>query len=62
MGNIFNKSPKHKITSHDQAILDMKVQRDKLTQYQKKVLHNVHTFARSIYSDYEMFIARGDCK
>jgi hypothetical protein len=25
------------VSSHDKAVLDLKVQRDKLTQYQKKV-------------------------
>jgi charged multivesicular body protein 6 len=28
---------KVKITAHDKAVLDLKVQRDKLKQYQKKV-------------------------
>jgi charged multivesicular body protein 6 len=33
-----NSSSKRKITSRDKAILDLKVQRDRLKQYQKKVL------------------------
>lgn len=31
-------SSKHKITSQDKAILDLKVQRDKLKKYQKNVI------------------------
>jgi len=38
MLKLFSKKPTGpKITSQDKAILDLKVQRDKLKQYQKKV-------------------------
>lgn len=40
MGNLFSggkKKDKQKITPRDRAILDLKVQRDRLKQYQKKV-------------------------
>jgi len=39
MGGLFSRSkdaPK-KVTAHDRAVLDLKVQRDKLKQYKKKV-------------------------
>ena len=42
MGNsLGKKSDKQKITPRDRAILDLKVQRDRLRQYQKKVLYNL---------------------
>mmetsp|Transcript_19596 Transcript_19596/g.33633 ORF Transcript_19596/g.33633 Transcript_19596/m.33633 type:complete len:221 (+) Transcript_19596:179-841(+) len=39
MGSLLSKpkKPKNRITAHDQAVLDLKVQRDKLRQYQKKI-------------------------
>ena len=39
MGGLFSSSAKKapRVSSHDKAVLDLKVQRDKLTQYQKKV-------------------------
>jgi len=49
MGNLFGKSssssssgqprgkPDNRVTQHDKAVLDLKLQRDKLTRYQKKV-------------------------
>ncbi|KAJ3045108.1 Vacuolar protein sorting-associated protein 20 [Rhizophlyctis rosea] len=37
MGNLVGKEKKSKITSKDKTILDLKVQRDKLKQYQKKI-------------------------
>jgi DNA topoisomerase IA len=39
MGGLFSSSANKKpqrVSSHDKAVLDLKVQRDKLTQYQKK--------------------------
>lgn len=37
MGIFFSKKKKDKVNQHDKAVLDLKVQRDKLKQYQKKV-------------------------
>ncbi|ORX43769.1 Snf7-domain-containing protein [Piromyces finnis] len=37
MGSSSSKPKSKKITSQDKAILDLKIQRDKLTQYQKKI-------------------------
>lgn len=37
MGNASSKKDKQKITPRDRAILDLKVQRDRLRTYQKKV-------------------------
>ncbi|KAJ3053507.1 Vacuolar protein sorting-associated protein 20 [Rhizophlyctis rosea] len=37
MGNLVGKEKHRKVTSKDKAILDLKVQRDKLKQYQKKI-------------------------
>jgi hypothetical protein len=38
MGGLFSKKKKeNKVSQHDKAVLDLKVQRDKLKQYQKKV-------------------------
>ena len=38
MGGIFSKDKKEsRINSHDKAVLDLKLQRDKLQQYQKKI-------------------------
>jgi len=37
MGSSSSKPKSKKITSQDKAILDLKIQRDKLNQYQKKV-------------------------
>merc|ERR1712215_594935 len=38
MGNLFSKKEKSRITEEDKAILDLKKQRDKLKQYQKRIL------------------------
>jgi charged multivesicular body protein 6 len=44
MGNsLGKKNDKQRITPRDRAILDLKVQRDRLKQYQKKVSHIVVT-------------------
>merc|ERR1712083_450139 len=38
MGGIFSKDKKEsRINSHDKAVLDLKLQRDKLQQYQKRI-------------------------
>jgi len=37
MGNSSSKGKSKKITSQDKAILDLKIQRDKLNQYEKKI-------------------------
>lgn len=39
MGSSSSKGAAAKITAHDRAILDLKVQRDKLRQYNKRVRH-----------------------
>jgi len=36
MGGLFSKKKRPKVNQHDKAVLDLKVQRDKLTTYQKK--------------------------
>ncbi len=43
MGQSTSKTNKIKITVRDKAILEVKVQRDRLKQYQKKVI-NSHGF------------------
>jgi hypothetical protein len=37
MGGLFSKKKKPTVNQHDRAVLDLKVQRDKLKQYQTKV-------------------------
>lgn len=37
MGGLFSKK-KNKVTNRDKAVLDLKVQRDKLRQYTKQVI------------------------
>ena len=37
MGNLFSSDKKNKITARDKAILELKIQRDRLKQYQKRV-------------------------
>ncbi|KAH8150397.1 uncharacterized protein LAJ45_05608 [Morchella importuna] len=51
-----NNSSTHRVTAQDRAILDMKIQRDKLRQYQKKiqtVLDREHEIAKEM-------LAKGD--
>ena len=55
MGGIFSKDKKEtRINSHDKAVLDLKLQRDKLQQYQKKVevtLENDRKMAKKLLSE-----------
>ncbi|XP_027018932.2 charged multivesicular body protein 6 [Tachysurus fulvidraco] len=37
MGNLFGKKKRSRVTEHDRAVLQLKQQRDKLKQYQKKI-------------------------
>ncbi|RZF40526.1 hypothetical protein LSTR_LSTR000405 [Laodelphax striatellus] len=41
MGNLFGKKKVSRVTNHDRAVLQMKVQRDKLKQYQQKIEKNL---------------------
>lgn len=41
MGNILGKKKKSKVTEHDRAVLDLKTQRDKLTQAKKRVTKKI---------------------
>ena len=45
MGGIFGKQkkPDSRITEHDRAVLELKKQRDKLKQYQKKIEGNLES-------------------
>jgi hypothetical protein len=37
MGGLFSKRKKNRVNQHDKAVLDLKVARDKLKDYKKKV-------------------------
>ncbi|CAN8003180.1 unnamed protein product [Ixodes hexagonus] len=55
MGNIFGKRKKvSRVTEHDKAVLQLKQQRDKIKQYQKKIvtsLENERQLARKLLQD-----------
>lgn len=51
MGNNGSKKDKQKITPRDRAILDLKVQRDRLKQYQKKVRRHRQPSAVQSWAD-----------
>lgn len=58
MGGVFGKSKpkKRAVSAHDQAVLDLKVQRDKVKQYQKKVIPNKNLMLCSVASSMHLLI------
>ena len=72
MGNLFGKSSsssssgqsrgkaENRVTQHDKAVLDLKLQRDKLTRFQKKVcphtFHPIFHFSSLFIPFYPFFI------
>ncbi|KAI5623462.1 charged multivesicular body protein 6 [Silurus asotus] len=54
MGNIFGKKKRSRVTEHDRAVLQLKQQRDKLKQYQKRItlqLEKERQFAKQLLKD-----------
>ncbi|XP_054289777.1 charged multivesicular body protein 6-A isoform X1 [Macrosteles quadrilineatus] len=54
MGNIFGKKKVSKVTEHDKAVLQVKNQRDKLRQYQRRIekkLESEKALAKQLLSD-----------
>ncbi|KAM9296469.1 charged multivesicular body protein 6 [Gastrophryne carolinensis] len=54
MGNIFGRKRRTRVTEQDKAVLQLKQQRDKLKQYQKKInlqLQRERDFARQLLHD-----------
>ncbi|KAI8898743.1 Snf7-domain-containing protein [Globomyces pollinis-pini] len=56
MGNLVSKSPK--VSSKDKAILELKVQRDKLKQYEKKASRNPEISHIQIVIEKELAVAK----
>ncbi|XP_072311981.1 charged multivesicular body protein 6 [Eucyclogobius newberryi] len=54
MGNLFGKKKRTRVTEQDKAVLQLKQQRDKLRQYQKRInlqLEKERTFAKQLLKD-----------
>ncbi|XP_061471763.1 charged multivesicular body protein 6 isoform X2 [Rhineura floridana] len=54
MGNLFGRKRRSRVTEQDKAVLQLKQQRDKLKQYQKRIslqLERERTFARQLLKD-----------
>nr|XP_020669202.1 charged multivesicular body protein 6 isoform X1 [Pogona vitticeps] len=54
MGNLFGRKRRSRVTEQDKAVLQLKQQRDKLKQYQKRIslqLEKERTFARQLLKD-----------
>lgn len=54
MGNLFSKKKRSRVTEQDRAVLQLKQQRDKLKQYQKKItlqLEKERQFAKQLLKD-----------